>query len=179
MQKYLKMTQKPNGNNSFPSQKLIGNKLHKRSNRKTKLPDHPGFTWMTSEFRSDHGEAMTWSRSDHHPGRARMTCGLRLHHEKFHYLKAIYPSLTQNTYLEGITLVLEVTRKIKLCYPRVVVRMYTGEEAWIAKPFCITDKYINVLMPKLLPGQYECFVMGRYKNRITMSYPLQYIVEYE
>jgi hypothetical protein len=28
----------------------------------------------------DHGFAMTWSLCDHHPGEARMTCGLRPHH---------------------------------------------------------------------------------------------------
>jgi hypothetical protein len=28
----------------------------------------------------DHGEAMTWSQSDHHPGGARMTCGRSPHH---------------------------------------------------------------------------------------------------
>jgi hypothetical protein len=38
--------------------------------------DHPGGARMTSERSSDHGFAMTWSRSDH------LTCGRSPHHGK-------------------------------------------------------------------------------------------------
>jgi hypothetical protein len=42
--------------------------------------DHPGEARMTSELRSDHGEAMTWSLCDHHPRNPRMMWSFCDHH---------------------------------------------------------------------------------------------------
>jgi hypothetical protein len=43
-------------------------------------PHYPGKAWITSELRSDHGETMTWSQSDH------LTCGLCPHYPGFAWM---------------------------------------------------------------------------------------------